>query len=100
MIDLGLLGTIAKAVGASALEATIETACDQFQQFVQGVGLGTHNWFYTFTWKGKTLGTISFRIHKTRSKLNLNAAGHTWSFNLNELKKGCIGAVHAALALL
>lgn len=96
---MGLLGNIAKAIGGVALESFIEAACDQFEQFVRGVGVGKKvNWTYDFKFKGKNLGTINIRVHKTRSNVNMTVAGQTLKIPLSGLREACIVAVHGAIA--
>lgn len=98
---MGLLGTIAKAVGAIGLDSVIEGACHQFEQFAKNILVGKRiTWKYDFMFKGRLLGSISIGIKKTRSNVHFWVGGIKMSFSLSSLGKGCASAVHSAIALI
>ena len=98
---MGLLGIIAKAVGASAIDSVIENACQQFEQFAKNILVGKRiTWKYDFTFKGRLLGSISVGIKKTRNNIHFWIGGQKMTFSLSSLGKGCATAVHGAIALI
>lgn len=99
---MALLGLIAKTVGAVGLEDYIETACEQLEQFVRGMGNNkSKSWTYRFTWKGKTLGTISANIKKSKDYVTFKVSGlPAYKLPLSGISESCKVAVHGAIALL
>ena len=98
---MGLLGTLAKAIGGAALEGAIGAACGALEQIVKALGVGRNfNWSYDFVFKGKVIATINVTIRKSRENVTFTVAGLTFKIPLSGISKGCIVAVNAALALL
>lgn len=99
---MGLLGLMAKTVGAAGLEAFIENACEQLEQFVRGMGNNkSKSWTYNFTWKGKTLGSITANIKKSRDYVTFRVGGLApYKLPLAGINNACKVAVHGAIALI
>lgn len=98
---MAILGALAKAIGSAGLDAAIEHACNQLEQFVKGLAVGkTVNWSYTFSVKGKSIATINVRVQKTRNNINIKVGGVSAKLPLSNINEACSVAVAGAIHLL